>query len=141
MARKLEVRIRDWILFIVKSYLTYETLNTLEILKSTGGIRRDIGDAQEQYEEIKSVLDLLVQEMYLKSIQSGKGFYWGINFENVTYEATQKFIDYIEQIQMTNTSQSSSDEVQKVIVNQKIYNFNLNLAINKLLGIDFKLFG
>lgn len=141
MARKLEFKIHNWILFIVKSYLAYETLNTLEILKSTGGIRRDIGDPQEQYEEIKSVLDLLAKELYLKPIQSAKGFYWGINFENVTYEATQKFIDYVEQIQITNTSQLSSGKVQKIIVNQKIYSFNLNLAINKLLGIDFKLFG
>ena len=141
MPRKLEYKIHDWLPYIVKAALEYETLNTFEIVKSVGGIRRDLGDAQIQFNEIKAVLDDLVQAGYLAELKTEGGHYWGIEFNSITYSQSDKFNEFVANFIFINNKNEPGENFT-LIINQKSYSFNLTIAIKELLGkiAEFKLF-
>lgn len=116
---------------IIICYLEYEDLNSFEIFKHTGGISRILGTAEEQYSEIKSVLDFLVEIKFLKPLKTEKAHYLGINFDNITYEVTDAFKKYVNEIQEKAKNARKNENVVKYTINQKNYIFNLTFAIEK----------
>ncbi|MFA5829311.1 MAG: hypothetical protein WC843_02345 [Candidatus Gracilibacteria bacterium] len=131
MARKFGVRWRDWLPEIALCYLEYEELDTLSILKSVGGILRIIGSAEEQFAEINSVLDLLVEKKLLTIVSSKPGLYWGINFKNITYNPSKEFEDLVKNMQRTTPNSNNVNYT----INQKVYTFNLTFNLEKLVEL------
>lgn len=138
MARKFEVKIHQWLPHIIHCYFEYENLNTLEIIKQTGGIIRVLGNANEQLAEINSVLDFLVKAGFLEYKSSSTAHYHGIDFQNVTYIATSKFIDFIQQAEQTSSDQpqKTNVETQPIQLTKNVYNLNITFAVEKL--VEFK---
>lgn len=139
MARKFEFRLKTWLPHIAVCYVEYEELDTISIVKSIGRILVKLGSAAEQLAEIQSVLDYLVKiEMLVPKIsKSSKSYYWGINFENILYLPAPGFIDLVDQMQKSSKPQSDSTNVN-IQTTQKVYNFNLTFALEKLFEINTK---
>lgn len=131
MARKFEIKVRDWLPHIIICYLEYEDLNSFEIFKHTG-ISRILGTATEQYNEIKSVLDSLVEIRFLKPVKTERAHYFGIGFDNITYEVADAFKKYVDETQEKAKNARKNENVVKYTINQKNYMFNLTFAIEKL---------
>jgi len=110
----------------------YEELSTLEILKSTGGILRIFGKAEEQLAEINSVLDFLVKAKLLIPSKRGSVRYFGIDFENVMYEVSPALKDLVDKAEKQT---QNKEECVYLKMNQKNYIFNLNFTLNKLAEI------
>lgn len=135
MARKFEICVKNWLPFIIKSSLEYDMLNTLGILKSSGRIQVGLTPL-EQLNEIKSVLDNLVESRLLFEGKSLPEHYFGIDFASTTYSVSDDFKKFIEQINI-NPQDSTVTNAQKleIIINQKVYNLNLTLAFEKLIEV------
>ncbi len=127
MARKFEIRIRQWLPHIIKCIFEYEELNTYEIVKSTGGILRILGNAEEQVGEINAVLDFLTEAKYLIPQKSSQSYYFGINFTNTAY----KTID---------DPSYPNSEIQEIKLSQNNFTFNFTFAIEKLVELKAGLF-
>ncbi len=139
MSRKLDAKIRDWLPHIFICYFEYESLNTLEIVKHTGGVLRILGDAQTQINEINDVLNHLEENNLLKSSSTERAHYFGIDLESVTYKVLPDFIKLADDVR--NAPQSSKDDiVVNYTENNVTYNFNITFAIEKLAEIKAGLF-
>jgi hypothetical protein len=145
MARKFEVRIEQWLPHIIYCHFEYESLNTLEIMKRTGGILRVLGKAKEQLEEINSVLEFLVKANFLKRKSSSTVHYYGIDFQNVEYTVTSKFSDFVSQVEQSPSKQIQKvesdkfqeveEKIQPIQLTKNVYNLNISFAVEKLIEV------
>lgn len=136
MARKIEARIRSWLPFIIITTLEHEELTTLNICQQIGRRLASLPSSEAQYEEVISVLDLLVKGGFLTEKSSKKAHYWGMNFENIKYTINPSFEEFIRKTQNPPSKETNSSESVQYTVNQNNYVFNITFAIEKL--VEFK---
>lgn len=141
MPRKFERRLQAWLPHIIVCQLEYDNLNTLEIMKQTGGILRVLGDANVQLDEIVSVLDWLVEKGLLQSVPKSakKSHYYGIDFNSISYMPSLAFEKLFEIIQVDSRT-NRNDEIFGHAINNKTYVFNITFAIEKLVEVKAGLF-
>lgn len=140
MARKFEIQLKQWIPVIIESYFTYETLNTFEIVKHSGGAFRILGQ-EDHVKEIVNVLEFLVKAKFLISKDKKPVLHFGINFISYTYDISDKFKDLIEKgrdkAKQPNPSDLINQTKVKDIIHNKVnvYNFNLTFTLEKLIEV------
>jgi hypothetical protein len=142
MPRKFEISLRDWIPYIVRCYYEREPFDLLEVTKSIGGNRRDIGDGQEQLDEIKKVFEYLLKQDFISSAGLAKsGYNWGINFQNQAYKIKPKFSHLIESAaQPEATTQQMKDQIVfNIVINNKSSFINIEKIIEKVVELKASL--
>ena len=141
MARKLEVQLKEWTHLVLEAYINYDSLNTIEIVKSSGSPLRILGQ-EEHVKEICNVLDIFVKLNYLIPRNETEVVYFGTKFKSYEYVPTKEFK------QLLNDSQKSENiNVPNVtvinITNQnntnKTYTFSMNFIVDKIIELKASL--
>ena len=132
MPRKLEISLRDWVPFIIRCYYEREPFDLFETVKSIGRLRVDIGDAQQQVDEIKKVFEYLVSNGFISPTgPANNAYYWGISFSNQAYKIEPRFSELVG---FAMQPQATQDQVQNHIVfNTTVNNKNSFINIEKLI--------
>ena len=140
MARKFEMQLKQWIPLIIKAYFIYNSLNTFEIIKLSGGVLRILG-GEEQVREIQTVLDFLVNSKFLTPKDKRGAKHFGINFDSYTYDISDKFKELLEEGQKKAEQYNSNDWIETIRVENStnntvnVYNFNFTFTLEKLIEI------
>lgn len=147
MPRKFELQLKSWVPLVIESYLTYDTLNTFEIVKHSGRALVILG-AEGQVDEILAVLDFLVKSNFLSAEENGKSTYFGVTFNNYLYTVNGTFKNLFTQSQAKTTKmeESAGEWIQQIKVENathnsvNVYNFNLTFVLEKLIEVKAGLF-
>lgn len=140
MARKFEIQLKQWLPIIIESYLTYETLNTFEIIKHSGGVLRILGQ-EEHVKEIVNVLEFLVKAKFIIPKDEKSVRYFGIDFFSYTYNISDKFKNLIEKGQDKAKQPKPDDLISQIKIKNithntvNVYNFNLTFTLEKLIEV------
>lgn len=140
MARKFEIQLKQWIPVIIESCFTYETLNTFEIVKHSGGALRILGQ-EEHVKEIADVLEFLVKAKFLIPKNGKSVCHFGIDFISYTYDVSNKFKDLIEKGRDKAKQPKPDDLISQIKVKNvthntvNVINFNLTFTLEKLIEV------